>query len=201
MLAAISQFYSDQLSIRTAERVDRRVWTGFFSGRAPHGYKNYREGGGGLIRVDQEQAENVSRVFNLYAYLQYFLDSLVTTMQCEGRLYSENHPDFVRSKLYAILTDRSILHRRGEVLERVGGGGTQASDRFRYPRPGAAVIGQQEPHLHGGIESDTYAQKDGELRNRLKRLKMRLDGQVQQKTEIGDTAMKVFELSQDLKNK
>ena len=52
--------------------------------------------------------------------------------------------------------------------------------------------------MHGEIESETYARKDGELRNRLKRLKMRLDGQEQQKTEIGDTAMKVFELSQHL---
>ncbi|MDR2443679.1 MAG: recombinase family protein [Deltaproteobacteria bacterium] len=44
MLAAISQFYSDQLSIRTAEGVERPVRTGLFSGSAPYGYKNYLEG-------------------------------------------------------------------------------------------------------------------------------------------------------------
>jgi hypothetical protein len=48
---------------------------------------------------------------------------------------------------------------------------------------------------------DTYSRKDGELRNLSKRLNLRLEGQQQQKTEIGDLAMKVLELSQCLKEK
>ncbi len=55
--------------------------------------------------------------------------------------------------------------------------------------------------MHGEIEADTYARKDGELRNLSKRLNLRLEGQQQQKTEIGDLAMKVLELSQCLKEK
>ncbi|MDR1622871.1 MAG: hypothetical protein LBS00_10905 [Synergistaceae bacterium] len=55
--------------------------------------------------------------------------------------------------------------------------------------------------LHGEIEADTYARKDGELRNLMKRLQLQQEGQARQKTEIGDVAMKVLELSQRLKEK
>jgi hypothetical protein len=55
--------------------------------------------------------------------------------------------------------------------------------------------------MHGEIEADTFARKDGELRNMAKRLRLQLEGQEQQKTEIGDIAMKVLELSQHLKEK
>ena len=55
--------------------------------------------------------------------------------------------------------------------------------------------------MHSEIEADTFARKDSELRSLSNRLKLRLDGQEQQKTEIGDTAMKVLELSQHLKEK
>ena len=47
--------------------------------------------------------------------------------------------------------------------------------------------------------ANTYTKKDGELRKRLVSLKARQDGQEQQKTEIGDTAMKVLELHNSLK--
>ncbi len=317
MLAAISQFYSDQLSIRTAEGVERRVRTGLFSGWAPYGYDNYREHGRGLVRVNPTEADNVRRIFNLYAYHRHSLDSLVSTLRNEGRIYSEKHPDFVRSKLYSILTDRSYIGEikfRGEWVEgkhehivelatfdRVQvllGNKSHHNHRSVYGnglitcghcgRPVLCEVkckGGREYHyyhctnytkgdhprerttgieldkqmlalfdklriedkkalqwlqrvirdkakaevaentaqlhelnrqmgqvnkdrdalltlrMHGEIEADTYSRKDGELRNLMKRLKLRLDSQEQQKTEIGDTAMKVLELSQCLKEK
>jgi site-specific DNA recombinase len=317
MLAAISQFYSDQLSIRTAEGVERRVRTGLFSGWAPYGYDNYRENGRGLVRVNREEANNVRRIFDLYAYHQHSLDNLVSTLRNEGRLYSEKHPDFVRSKLYSILTDRSYIGEikfRGEWVEgkhehivdlatfdrvqvllgnkshhrhqSVYGSGLivcghcgrpilcetkykrgreyqyyrcSSYNKGDHPRERTTGIELDKQMLalfdklrisdkkvlqwlqrvirakmktevadntaqlheinrqtgqinkdrdallnlrmHGEIEADTFARKDSELRNLSKRLKLRLDGQEQQKTEIGDTAMKVLELSQHLKEK
>ena len=317
MLAAISQFYSDQLSIRTAEGVERRVRTGLFSGRAPYGYKNYREGGRGLIRVNPEQADNVRHIFDLYAYHQHSLDSLVTTLRDEGRIYSEKHPDFVRSKLYGILTDRSYIgevkfrgqwvegkhdaiidfatfdrvqvllgnkshHRHNSVYgsglivcghcgkpilcetkikrgreyqyyrctnynkgdhprERITGieldkqmlalfdrlriedkkvlqwlqrvirakAKTEVADNTAFLHDINCKMGQINKdrdallslRMHGEIEADTYARKDAELRNLWKRLNLQQEGQQQQKTEIGDVAMKVLELSQRLKEK
>ena len=317
MLAAISQFYSDQLSIRTAEGVERRVRTGLFSGWAPYGYDNYRENGRGLVRVNPTEADNVRRIFNLYAFHSHSLDSLVATLRNEGRIYSEKHPDFVRSKLYSILTDRSYIGEikfRGQWVEgkhehlidfatfdrvqvllgnkthnrhdSVYGNGLIACghcgkpvlceikhkggreyhyyrctsyNKGDHPRERTTGVELDKQMLalfdklkiedkkalqwlqrvirakmkaeveentaqlrgitrqldqinkdrdsllnlrmHGEIEADTYARKDGELRNLMKRLKLRLDGQEQQKTEIGDLAMKVLELSQYLKEK
>ena len=55
--------------------------------------------------------------------------------------------------------------------------------------------------MHREIEADTYSKKDGELRRLMLILKARQDRREQQKTEIGDTAMKMLELSQSLKSK
>jgi hypothetical protein len=120
MLAAISQFYSDQLSIRTAEGVKRRVHCGLFAGHAPYGYENYRENGRGLIRVNEDEANNVKRIFELYAFHRHSLDTLATALQNEGRIYCASQHHFIRSKLYTILTDRAYLGEvsyRGEWLE------------------------------------------------------------------------------------
>jgi hypothetical protein len=73
-----------------------------------------------LIRVNPEQTGNVRRIFDLYAFHRHSLDSLVATLRDEGRIYSEKHPDFVRSKLHGILTDRSYIGDvkfRGQWLE------------------------------------------------------------------------------------
>ena len=317
MLAAISQFYSDQLSIRTAEGVKRRVHCGLFAGHAPYGYENYRENGRGLIRVNEDEANNVKRIFELYAFHRHSLDTLATALQNEGRIYCASQHYFIRSKLYTILTDRAYLGEvsyRGEWLEgkhpALIDGGTfervqvllgkrtyarhdsvygnglitcghcgrpvvceikrKAGKEYTYYRcaaynkaahPRDRVNGNdldnqmlalfdrlriedkkviqwmqrvirakmksevaensaqlREIHaqmqridkdrdelltlrMHREIEADTYAKKGGELQKLMTSLKARQDGQEQQKTEIGDTAMKVFELSQCLKSK
>ena len=112
MLAAISQFYSDQLSQRTQAGVERRVQTGLFPGHAPYGYKNYREGGRGLVRIDEREAANVRRIYELYAYHSHTLEMLIDTMKAEGRYYRDHCHAFNRSKLHSILHDRSYL---GEI--------------------------------------------------------------------------------------
>ena len=109
MLAAISQFYSDQLAVRTKEGVDRRVKSGLFPGHAPYGYENYRENGRGLVRVNKEKALVVQKVFNLYATGNHTLDSIVTILREKGFRYSASQPYFMRSLIYDILRNRSYL--------------------------------------------------------------------------------------------
>lgn len=46
---------------------------------------------------------------------------------------------------------------------------------------------------------DNYAKKDGELRGLAKRLALRLEGQQQRKTEMGDTAIKCLNSHNALK--
>ncbi len=317
MLAAISQFYSDQLAIRTAEGVKRRVHCGLFPGHAPYGYENYRENGRGLIRVNEEEARNVKRIFELYAFHRHSSETLAAVMRAEGLRYCTSQPTFTRSKVYTILIDRSYLGEikyRGEwvqgkhpalvdqaTFERVQvllgkrtygkhdsvyGNGLitcghcgrpvvaevkqKRGKEYTYYRcagytgeghPRERVPGRQlDEHMlslfdrlriedkqilqwlqrvirekvksevagntaqlreiqrqieqvnkdrnalltlrmHREIEPDTYARKDNELQKSLARLRTRLEGQAHQKTEIGDTAMKVLELSQSLRSK
>ena len=115
MMAAISQFYSDQLSVRVRDGMGQRVRSGLFSGRAPYGYENYRENGRGLVRIHEERAANVRRAFDLYAYHHHTLDSLSAKLRDEGRVFSPSSPHFSRSKLHQMLMDRSYL---GEVRHR-----------------------------------------------------------------------------------
>lgn len=317
MLEAIGQFYSDQLSIRTAEGVKRRAQSGLFPGHAPYGYENYLENGRGLIRVNEEEANNVKRIFELYAFHRHSIDTLIAALKSEGRTYCASQPYFIRSKIHTILTDGSYLGEiryRDEWLEgkhpalidhatfervqvllgkgvyakhdSVYGNGLIACGHCGRPvvcelkRKGdreytyyrcAGYTGAGHPRdringleldrqmlalfdklrvndlkviqwmqrvirakmksevadnsaqlreihrqvqeidkerdllltlrMHREIEADTYAKKDQELRKQLVSLKARQDGQEQQKTEIGDIAIKVLELSQCLKNK
>ena len=321
MLAAISQFYSDQLSTRTQEGVDRRVKSGLFPGHAPYGYENYRENGRGLVRVNEERAAHVRRAFELYAYHRHTLDSLSKELKDEGRVYRDSQPDFPRSKLHRMLTDRSylgeVMHRdhwypgthapiiardtfdRVQVLlgtktysshESVYGSAlvtcahcgrplvceiklkkSRFGEReYRYYRctrynekghPRQRVnerefdktmlglfdklkvadpkirrwienviraktkgdVQENTKHLqdiqreiakvdkernslltlrmHDEITADTYAAKDTQLRDKLSRLTLQLEGQGLQKSEIGELALKVFELSQTLTDK
>lgn len=321
MIAAISQFYSDQLSIRTQEGVARRVKSGFFPGHAPYGYENYRENGRGLIRINEERAANVRRIFELYAYHRHTLESITHQMKNEGRVYRNSMPNFQCSMVHRILTDRSyigdIKHRGqwhegthapivdrstfdrvqtllgvktysnhesvyGSALVTCGHCGrplvcevktkqTKSGEReYRYYRCSRYTSKDHPRHrvneseldrqmmavfaslkakdekvvrwmqsviraktqgeikintkhfqdiqrqmaqiekdrnslltlrMHGEIEADTFAQKDTELRDMRKRLQLQLEGQDRQKSEIGELALKVLELSQTIKDK
>ena len=55
--------------------------------------------------------------------------------------------------------------------------------------------------LKGHIEADMYKRKDKELLSLINHLQIILDGRSREQAEIGDTAMKLLELSQTLKNK
>ncbi len=90
----------------------RRVQNGLFVQTAPFGYRNYRKDGRGLVDVHPENGPKVQRIFHLYAYQQHTLDSLLQALADEGVIYSPSSPRFTRSKLYAMLRDRSYI---GEV--------------------------------------------------------------------------------------
>lgn len=92
MLASISQFYSDQLAVRTKAGVDRCVQCGLFPGHAPYGYENHRENGRGLVRVNAGEAGNVRRIFELYGFHNYTLESLSEALRKEGCIYREYSP-------------------------------------------------------------------------------------------------------------
>ncbi|QOJ17884.1 MAG: recombinase family protein [Phycisphaeraceae bacterium] len=111
-LANMASFYTEQQSLDVKEGLARRVQEGWFVGRAPYGYRNIRRDGRCISEVDPPAAENVKRIFHLYAYEPLTLDALRDRLHVEGLTYRPEAPKFTRSKLHAMLTDRSYI---GEI--------------------------------------------------------------------------------------
>ena len=158
MLAAFSQFFSDQLSMNTKSGVDQRVQSGLFPGRAPYGYKNYRdEDGRGLVRVNTEKADNVRRIFQLYAFHNHTLDSLSEELKREGRIYRNSQPVFNRSKLHCILTDRSYLGEISHNKQWYPGKHEPLIDRPTFERVGI-LLGNRTYSSHESVYGSALVQ-------------------------------------------
>ncbi len=115
VLASMASFYTEQQSLDVKEGLSRRVQSGLFASRPPFGYRNIRINGRGLVEVHPENAPKVRRIFELYAYHNHTLDTLAAALLAEGIIYCPSKPEIGRSKLYAILTDRSYI---GEIKYR-----------------------------------------------------------------------------------
>jgi site-specific DNA recombinase len=111
-LANMASFFTEQQQVDVREGQARRVQDGWFVGKAPYGYKNHRVESRGLVKIDPQAGDNVSRIFHLFAYQKLTLDALVEKLQIEGRTYRPSLPNFTRSKVWKILTDRAYI---GEV--------------------------------------------------------------------------------------
>ncbi len=111
-LANMASFYTEQQSVDVREGLARRVQEGWFVGRAPYGYRNIRKEGRGVIEFDPLPAENVRRMFHLFAYEPLTLDNLVERLEREGRAFRPGSRKFPRSKVHKALRDRAYL---GEI--------------------------------------------------------------------------------------
>ena len=76
--------------MRAAVAHGRWVW------RAPYGYRNVRKDGRGLVELDPEAADNVRRIFHLFAYEPLTLDALVDRLRVESRQFRASMPAGVR---------------------------------------------------------------------------------------------------------
>ena len=103
MLASMASFYTEQQSLDVKDGLAKRVQHGLFVGKAPYGYRNVRIDGRGLIEIDPEYAPRVRRIFELYAFYNHTLDSLLQAVIAEGLIYRRSFPKFHRSILYDIL--------------------------------------------------------------------------------------------------
>jgi site-specific DNA recombinase len=111
-LANMASFYTEQQSVDVREGLARRVQEGWFVNRGPYGYRNVRKDGRGVVEVDSIQADNVRRIFHLFAYENHTLDTLVEQLATEGRLFRPSMPRFPRSSVHNILQDRAYI---GEI--------------------------------------------------------------------------------------
>ena len=111
-LANMASFYTEQQSVDVREGLARRVKEGWFVNRGPYGYRNVRRDGRGVVEVDSIQADNVKRIFHLFAYENHTLDTLVEQLANEGRFFRASTPHFPRSSVHNILQDRAYI---GEI--------------------------------------------------------------------------------------
>jgi site-specific DNA recombinase len=114
-LANMASFYTEQQSVDVREGLARRVQEGWFVGHAPYGYRNVRKDGRGVVVVDPLHAENVRRIFHLFAFEPLTLDALVERLHVERRVYRNSTPRFERSKIHTMLKDRAYI---GELFFR-----------------------------------------------------------------------------------
>lgn len=112
--ATFAAYFTDQLSVDVKQAMRRRAEAGLFVTLAPYGYRNVRAGDGRrrVVEVDPAEAANVRLIFDLYAYHNHTLDSLLEHLRAAGIAYTRARAGFTRSKLYELLTDRSYV---GEV--------------------------------------------------------------------------------------
>lgn len=152
-LANMASFYTEQQSVDVREGQARRVKEGWFVGAAPYGYRNVRKDGRGVVEIDQTEAANVKRMFQLYAYENVTLDGLVEKINGEGRVFRTSSPKFPRSSVHNILKDRAYI---GEVLHRgqwYQGKHPAIIDRATWDRVQALLGGhvyQSHAHTYAG---------------------------------------------------
>jgi len=108
-LANMASFYTEQQSVDVREGLARRVQEGWFAHRGPYGYRNVRKEGRSTVEIDRIAADNVRRIFHLFAYENHTLDSLVECLAKEGRSFRDSSSRFPRSMIHTILNDRAYI--------------------------------------------------------------------------------------------
>ena len=113
ILANMASFYTEQQSLDVKEGHQRRVDSGLFPCKAPFGYKNIRIDGRSLVEVDDDAAQKVRRIYELYSRSGETLDGVSRKLKAQGIYYSSTQIEFTRSKIHKILRDRSYI---GEIF-------------------------------------------------------------------------------------
>jgi site-specific DNA recombinase len=119
VMAAVAQYYSDNLREEVLKGMDEKVRQGWPTGHAPFGYVNVddREE---PVQPHPEKSHTLVRIFELYATGSYTLNSLADQLQREGHIFRNSQRRFHRTALSYILGNRFYigeLHRNGQVFE------------------------------------------------------------------------------------
>lgn len=146
-LANMASFYTEQQSVDVREGLARRVQEGWFVGKAPYGYRNIRKDGRGVIEFDPLPAENVRRMYHLFAFEPLTLDNLVERLESEAREFRPGTPQFPRSKVHTILRDRAYLGELEFLGQWYPGKHQPLVDRATWDRV-QTLLGEHLYHAH-----------------------------------------------------
>ena len=119
VMAAVAQYYSDNLRGEVLKGMDEKVRQGWPTGLAPYGYVNTSDREA-PVQPHPERGPTVRRIFELYSSGGHTYQSLADQLQREGHVYRTSQPRFYRTALSYILNNRFYigeLHRNGQVFE------------------------------------------------------------------------------------
>lgn len=119
VMAAVAQYYSDNLRSEVLKGMDEKVRQGWPTGLAPYGYVNV-EDKDEPVQPHSEKSQSLVRIFNLYATGGYTFKTLADVLEREGHVFRNSKRRFHRGALSYILGNRFYigeLHRNGQVFE------------------------------------------------------------------------------------
>lgn len=114
VMAAVAQYYSDNLRSEVIKGIDEKVRQGWPTGLAPFGYLNV-EDKSEPIQPHPEKAEVVIRIFELYALGNQTFETTSERLAAEGMTYRPSQPSFNRTALSYILNNRFYI---GQIRHR-----------------------------------------------------------------------------------
>lgn len=119
VMAAVAQYYSDNLRTEVLKGMDEKVRQGWPTGLAPYGYTN-TDDHDAPVQAHPEKGKTVRRIFDLYSLGNQTFRSLADQLEREGHVFRASQPRFNRTALSYILNNRFYigeLHRNGTVFE------------------------------------------------------------------------------------
>lgn len=119
VMAAVAQYYSDNLRSEVLKGMDEKVRQGWPTGLAPFGYLNVDDPNEPVI-PHPEKGFTVSRIFELYSTGGFTFQSLADRLEEEGHTFRKSQVRFNRTALSYILKNRFYigeLRRNGQVFE------------------------------------------------------------------------------------
>ena len=119
VMAAVAQYYSDNLRSEVLKGMDEKVRQGWPTGLAAYGYTNTKDREE-PVRPHPEKSRTLVRMFELYSSGGYTFELLADKLQREGHVFRQSQPRFHRGALSYILSNRFYigeLHRNGQVFE------------------------------------------------------------------------------------
>jgi len=119
VMAAVAQYYSDNLRAEVLKGMDEKVRQGWPTGLAPYGYINVKDGDPPIV-PHPDQSKTLLRMFELYASGGHTFESLADRLASEGHVFRRSRAKFPRTALSYILGNRFYigeLHRNGQVFE------------------------------------------------------------------------------------
>ena len=113
VMAAVAQYYSDNLQTEVLKGMDEKVKQGWLPGWAPYGYRNVPGDREKPIQIDPAPAHAVARIFELYSKGDTTFEAIADQLAAEGYVYRPTMTRFYRTELSRILHNRFYL---GEIV-------------------------------------------------------------------------------------